>query len=275
MEVTFAAPVAPGSTRTTGPATIGRSRARRVLALLTATAAVLAIGVATAPAADALVPDDTVRAAVQAPATPPATPVAQPAPAPVTYTVQQGDSLTSIGRQFGLNGPSDWRRLYDANLQVVIPDLLHVGQVLTIPSADAALEQRALPVPPPPPAPVSVERDRSDSGDDDRSSDSDRPSRSSGSSQRASSAPAPAAASSGSGVWDQLAQCEAGGNWSISTGNGYHGGLQFSQSSWEAVGGSGSAANASREEQIARAEQLQARQGWDAWPTCSSKLGLR
>lgn len=236
---------------------------------LTAIAAVLAIGVVTAPAAAAYVPDDTVRAAVQDPASPPAMPVAQPAPAPVTYTVQKGDSLTSIGRQFGLTGPSDWRRLYDANLQVVIPDLLHVGQVLTIPPADAVLEQRPLPLPPPPPAPSPRERNGSDSDDSDGTS-----SRSSRSSQR-SSEPAPASAAPSGGVWDQLAQCESGGNWSISTGNGYYGGLQFSQSSWEAVGGSGSAADASREEQIARAEQLQAQQGWGAWPTCSSKLGLR
>jgi hypothetical protein len=76
-------------------------------------------------------------------------------------------------------------------------------------------------------------------------------------------------------VWDQLAQCESGGNWSINTGNGYYGGLQFSQSSWNAAGGSGSPADASREEQIRVAETLQAMQGWGAWPSCSSQLGLR
>jgi LysM repeat protein len=88
-------------------------------------------------------------------------------------------------------------------------------------------------------------------------------------------APAPAATSGGSGVWDQLAQCESGCNLSINTGNGYYGGLQFSQSSWEAAGGSGSPANASRSEQIRVAENLQGMQGWGAWPACSSKLGLR
>ena len=45
--------------------------------------------------------------------------------------------------------------------------------------------------------------------------------------------------------WDAIAQCESGGNWSANTGNGYYGGLQFSQSTWEAYGGAGSAANAS------------------------------
>ena len=45
----------------------------------------------------------------------------------------------------------------------------------------------------------------------------------------------------GGGRWDALAQCESGGNWSTNTGNGYSGGLQFSPSTWQAYGGSGSA----------------------------------
>ncbi|MFC6154188.1 resuscitation-promoting factor [Nocardioides yefusunii] len=80
---------------------------------------------------------------------------------------------------------------------------------------------------------------------------------------------------SGNTVWDQLAKCESGGNWSINTGNGYYGGLQFSPSSWRAVGGSGLPHQASREEQIKRGQMLQARGGWGQWPSCSSKLGLR
>ncbi len=77
------------------------------------------------------------------------------------------------------------------------------------------------------------------------------------------------------GVWDRLAECESGGNWSINTGNGYYGGLQFSLSSWHAVGGSGYPHENSRAEQINRAERLLDAQGWEAWPTCSRKLGLR
>jgi hypothetical protein len=80
---------------------------------------------------------------------------------------------------------------------------------------------------------------------------------------------------SGGGRWDALAQCESGGNWSTNTGNGYYGGLQFSPSTWSAYGGSGSASNASREEQIAVAERVLAAQGWGAWPSCSSQLGYR
>ena len=75
-------------------------------------------------------------------------------------------------------------------------------------------------------------------------------------------------------TWDALAQCESGGNWAINTGNGYAGGLQFSPTTWAAFGGTGSAADASREQQIAVAQNVQAAQGWGAWPACSAKLGL-
>ncbi|WP_045732051.1 transglycosylase family protein [Pseudarthrobacter chlorophenolicus] len=75
-------------------------------------------------------------------------------------------------------------------------------------------------------------------------------------------------------TWDSLAQCESGGNWSTNTGNGFSGGLQFTSSTWQAYGGSGSPADASREQQIAVAERVQASQGWGAWPSCSSQLGL-
>ncbi|MEX3532475.1 resuscitation-promoting factor protein RpfE, partial [Mycobacterium tuberculosis] len=68
--------------------------------------------------------------------------------------------------------------------------------------------------------------------------------------------------------WDAIAQCESGGNWSINTGNGYYGGLQFTAGTWRANGGSGSAANASREEQIRVAENVLRSQGIRAWPVC-------
>ena len=67
-------------------------------------------------------------------------------------------------------------------------------------------------------------------------------------------------------VWDDLAQCESGGDWAINTGNGYSGGLQITGTA---------AAGMTREEQIAWAEQILARQGWNAWPSCSRQLGLR
>ncbi len=89
-------------------------------------------------------------------------------------------------------------------------------------------------------------------------------------------AAAPAVASGS--VWDQLAQCEAGGDWSINTGNGFSGGLQFTPSTWAAFGGTEyapAAHMATREQQIAVAERVQAGQGWGAWPACTSKMGLR
>jgi hypothetical protein len=76
-------------------------------------------------------------------------------------------------------------------------------------------------------------------------------------------------------TWDRLAQCESSGNWAANTGNGFSGGLQFTQSTWRAYGGHGDAQTATRMEQITVAERVLADQGWDAWPACSAKLGLR
>ncbi|MBZ8176265.1 DUF348 domain-containing protein [Corynebacterium poyangense] len=93
---------------------------------------------------------------------------------------------------------------------------------------------------------------------------------------RGTKADAPAVAHGG--VWDSIAQCESGGNWATNTGNGYSGGLQFSPSTWAAYGGTAyapSADQASREQQIAVAERVQAAQGWGAWPACTASLGIR
>ena len=81
-----------------------------------------------------------------------------------------------------------------------------------------------------------------------------------------------------SATWKALAQGESGGNWSINTGNGYYGGLQFSASSWRAAGGTKYAPlphQATPAEQIATAEKLRANGGWGHWPACSARLGLR
>ena len=85
---------------------------------------------------------------------------------------------------------------------------------------------------------------------------------------------AQAPAVSASSDWDRLAECESGGDWSINTGNGYYGGLQFNQQSWQAAGGSGMPHEASKSEQIRVAENLLEMQGWGAWPSCSAQLGL-
>lgn len=77
-------------------------------------------------------------------------------------------------------------------------------------------------------------------------------------------------------IWDAIAGCEAGGNWAINTGNGYYGGVQFDQGTWERNGGLRFAARAdlaTREEQIAIAQVTRERQGWGAWPVCSGRAG--
>ncbi len=89
-------------------------------------------------------------------------------------------------------------------------------------------------------------------------------------------AAAPAGAADGD-TWDRLAQCESSGNWSINTGNGYYGGLQFYQPTWRGFGGTQYAPRAdlaTRSQQIAVAEKVLDVQGWGAWPACSAKLGL-
>ena len=73
--------------------------------------------------------------------------------------------------------------------------------------------------------------------------------------------------------WDAIAQCESGGNWGTNTGNGFYGGLQFTQSTWKAYGGTGSPQSASSEQQIAVAERVLQGQGIGAWPVCGKKGG--
>lgn len=181
-------------------------------------------------------------------------------PAAQVAVVAPGDSLSKIAGAHG----TTYTRLYDANTEIQNPDVIHPGQNIRVPAADEAIPSRPLPAAtqqtavaaPAPAAPKAATAAP-------RAQAAPKP------------APAPAVASAGSGVWDQLAKCESGGNWAINTGNGYYGGLQFSLSSWKAVGGSGYPHQASRDEQISRAEMLKARQGWGAWPACTAKLGLR
>ncbi|MGS2589762.1 transglycosylase family protein [Streptomyces hebeiensis] len=86
---------------------------------------------------------------------------------------------------------------------------------------------------------------------------------------------ATSASAASTSEWDQVAQCESGGNWSINTGNGYYGGLQFSSSTWAAYGGTSYASTAdkaSKSQQIAVAEKVLAGQGKGAWPNCGVNL---
>ncbi len=97
----------------------------------------------------------------------------------------------------------------------------------------------------------------------------------------AAPAPAPAPAPQANGdpndpaTWDRLAQCESGGRWALNSGNGYYGGLQFSLSTWQNVGGTGYPHEHPRETQIEMGKRLYNAQGWSAWPSCSRQLGYR
>ncbi len=83
-----------------------------------------------------------------------------------------------------------------------------------------------------------------------------------------------ATSTANAGVWDQIAQCESGGNWAANTGNGYYGGLQFNPGTWRAYGGSGMPHQNSREAQIAVAERVRAAEGgYGAWPHCGARFG--
>lgn len=77
--------------------------------------------------------------------------------------------------------------------------------------------------------------------------------------------------------WDCVADCESGGRWAVNTGNGFYGGLQFWQPTWEEHGGLAFAPRAdlaTREQQIRVGEEVLASQGWDAWPVCAKRYGL-
>ena len=160
-----------------------------------------------------------------------------------TYEVQPGDTLSDIARN--VDTVDTWQQLHAANPKLQDPNLIFPGQVLHLTSSGGEVQ-------------VST-------ASADASSDS----------TEATSTPTSTSTSTDAGVWDRLAQCESTGDWSINTGNGYYGGLQFSLDSWQWVGGEGYPHQASKSEQIQRAEILLERQGWGAWPSCSSQLGLR
>jgi nucleoid-associated protein YgaU len=78
--------------------------------------------------------------------------------------------------------------------------------------------------------------------------------------------------------WGCVAECESSGRWNVNTGNGFYGGLQFWQPTWTEFGGLKYAPRAdlaTREEQIAVAQEVLAVQGWVAWPVCSRRYGLK
>jgi LysM repeat protein len=179
---------------------------------------------------------------------------------PVLVAVNEGDNLSIIADRYKLT----YQRLYDANPTISNPDLIYPAQTIRIPDPNEQLAHRELPAN----AVVTI------------SSSAPAVVAKSTYSNRASITPVarPANYTPGDGsVWDQLAACEAGGNWATNTGNGYYGGLQFTAGTWLANGGGAyapTADQATRDQQIAVASSIQANRGWSPWPACSSRLGL-
>jgi LysM repeat protein len=177
---------------------------------------------------------------------------------PASYTVQQGDSLSAIAaRTYGK--AADWPAVWWANRhQVGNPNQIAAGQRLRLPTSGqvpawmAHAARAAIAGPSPAPAAVSVPQ---------------------ASPPAAAPVSTAAPASSDGANWSAIAACESGGNWSANTGNGFYGGLQFTEQTWLSYGGGryASSANlATKAQQIAVAERVLAGQGIGAWPVCGA-----
>lgn len=182
---------------------------------------------------------------------------------PASYNVHRGDSLSAIAAHtYGT--AADWPAVWWANRhQVRDPNLITVGQRLQLPASGhvtasmASAAEAAMPASPPSP---------SSPADPVRTLQSDPPARA------AVSASAPAPSSDGVN-WTAIAACESSGDWSINTGNGFYGGLQFTEATWLGYGGgeyAPSANLATESEQITVAQRVLAGQGIGAWPVCGA-----
>ena len=174
--------------------------------------------------------------------------------APGHYTVRSGDTLSTIARQ-EYGSRADWPALWWTNRhQISNPDALVAGQKLRLSTwhPRKAWLMRAAMAAAPAPAPAPVAQ------------------------QGPASVPVATSSypsSSGGVNWSAIAACESGGNWSTNTGNGFYGGLQFSQGTWDAYGGgqySSTASGASEGQQITVAQRVLAAQGIGAWPVCGA-----
>jgi len=175
--------------------------------------------------------------------------------APGSYTVRPGDTLSAIAaRAYG--SAAGWPAIWWANRrQAPDPDMITAGQRLALPGSHQVppwLARAALAAAAARPAPPGA--------------------------TAAPAAPArassPAPASSGGVNWPAIAACESGGNWGADTGNGFYGGLQFTEQTWLANGGGryASSANlATAAQQIAVAQNVLASQGIGAWPVCGAR----
>ena len=175
------------------------------------------------------------------------------------YTVKPGDTLSAIAHhEYGKT--ADWPAIWWANRhQISNPNVISAGARLRLPGSSnvgAVLDRAARAV----------------------SAASAAPAAQSPSAVSTASSAAPAVTAvpsySGSGVnWYAVANCESGGNWGTNTGNGFYGGLQFTEQTWLAYGGgqyASSANQATEAQQIAVAERVLAGQGIGAWPVCGA-----
>jgi hypothetical protein len=182
---------------------------------------------------------------------------------PASYTVHQGDTLSTIAAH-AYGNSADWPAIWWANRhQVPNPNMITAGERLRMPAsghvpariAHAALA--AMPASQPASAPAQAPAGSAPQADP----------------PAVTPVSAPPPVSSGGVNWSAIAACESGGNWSADTGNGFYGGLQFTEQTWLAYGGGAyapSANLASASEQIAVAERVLAGQGIGAWPVCGA-----
>jgi LysM repeat protein len=162
-------------------------------------------------------------------------------PAPVTVVVNPGDNLSAIADAH----QTTYVRVFDANTNIVDPDLIYPGDTLRIPDPSEQLADRVIPADYIAAHPVTAYQ----------------------APVASSYAPAAAVSYTSGTNWDSIAACESGGNWAINTGNGYYGGLQFTQQTWAGAGGLAYAPRAdlaTPAQQIAVASTL----GLGNWPVC-------
>jgi len=179
--------------------------------------------------------------------------------APASYTVRPGDSLSAIAAH-AYGTTADWPAVWWANRhQVANPNMIAAGQRLHLPASGRVPSWMA-----------RAAMAATTAGSAPAAASASAPQAEPAAPVQATSA---APASSGGANWAAIAACESGGNWSTNTGNGFYGGLQFTQQTWLAYGGGQYAASAnlaSPAQQIAVAQRVLAAQGIGAWPVCGA-----
>lgn len=173
-----------------------------------------------------------------------------------THTVQSGETVCRIGLAYGIK---PCQPMADVNKQLTDINVIHPGDKVNLPEGAAAQpDMTLLKVVVPTAYEVSAK---------DIAKKTEQ--------HTAPAKPKDSGTTAGNSIWDRLMQCEGGRfGWSANTGNGFKGGLQFTDSTWKAFGGTGSADKASRAEQIRVGKNVLEGQGPGAWPVCSKKVGL-